>query len=80
MNKNKKAAQLSIYLGRGRSIRVEMLKNGESFVTHPKDLDIKEAVSKIRENAYYFTRIAAIEEFFDKDEEEDTMKKEDEDE
>lgn len=32
--------------------------------------DIKEAVSKIRENAYYFTRIAAIEEFFDKDEEE----------
>jgi len=80
MNKNKKAAQLSIYLGRGRSIRVEMLKNGESYVTHPQDMDIKEAVSKIRENAYYFTRIAAIEEFFDKDEEEDTMKKEDEDE
>jgi len=70
VSKPKKAAQLSIYLGKGRSIRVEILKNGQSFVTHPQDMDIKEAVSKIRDNAYYFTRIAAIEEFFDKDEEE----------
>ena len=80
MNKNKKAAQLSIYLGRGRSIRVEMLKNWRSFVTYPGDMDIKEVVCKIRENANYFARFIAIEEFFDKDGEEDTIKKEEEDE
>ena len=82
MNKNKKQAQISIYLGRGRSIRLELYKDGSNSATYPKEMSSVEMVLQLRNIGYLLTRMVTKEEFeiLENKPESDTMTKEGKDE